>query len=262
MAILEGDSISKQLEACKYQFDTIVKRCCALENVRVQELIDCVTEVPLKPHYQQYILKFSQNLWQCTTVIEFIQTLCSEYSNFIFYHLLEKVIIAFGDEILKCNMEEYKRDLTTIITKAQATECIRTASKLHTVEIVREIVIVLHISLLDCKISDIERLRNEIRKISYIFELRHNIIDISGDTTGTRTITKWSFPQVFCRHLQIDVLLSLIPFKPMIGGINRSTLISCKVLQMDIDGMCVFDYDPHNDMVSTIIIFYCHTVFI
>ena len=248
--VVDDDGIDQKLVACQENFDTIAKRCRAFENVTVQQLIVCVTKVPKKPHYQQYIMRFASNLVQCTTVTEFIDTLCSLYSNFIFYHLLEKVVITYGNLLLRSYMEIYKEKLISIIATTKATECTLCSTNLKSTEISTVIVIGIHIPLLDCRVSDIVRVKNEIRNICYMFELCH-IVEISGDSTTTTV--KWSLPDVFCRYLQVDVLLSSIPFKPSMGSINASasTLEMCGVLKMIVDGLCVFEYDPQNNEVGT-----------
>ena len=248
LKLIGDDDISQKLAACQEQFGTIVKHCSTLENVTAKELVDCVTKVPQKPQYETF-LKVSSSLAQCTTVVEFIGTLCDMYSNFLFYQLFEKVVITYGNEILRRDMKQYKERLTSITTIAKATEYIQSDTRLHSTEVSAEIVIDICIPFLDCRISDIERVRNELRNISYMFELCHNIVDISGDSTTTTT--RWSFPRVFCRHLQVDVLLSSIPWKSLLGNISASALEMCGVQTMYIDGLCVFEYDPHNKEVGT-----------
>ena len=227
-----------------------MKSCSALENVTLQELLVCVIAVPERPHFQEYVLKSLSSLVQCTSVAEFIDTLCHVYSNFIFYHLFEKVVTTYGNKTLRDDMERYKDKLTSIITIAKAAEYVLCATNLKsTTEMSTEIVISIHVPFLDCTIGDIERVRREIQKISYSFEWCHNIVAINGDSTTTTT--KWSFPQPFCRHLQVDVLLSSIPFKYIMGNVSVSALELCGVMKMDVDGLCVFEYDPHNKEVGT-----------
>ena len=240
-----------KLAACQEEFGTIMKHfstTCTLQCVTVQELLRCVTEVPKKPHYQEYILKSSSNLTQCTTVDDFVSTLCSVYSDFIFYHLFEKVVVAFGNEILRNEMERYKEKLISIMTVAKVAECIPKATIIT--NSAAEIVLEIQIPYVDCTIGDIELVRDEIRNISYIFEFCCTMYKASGDST---TIIKWFFPQAYSRHLQVDLLLSFIPFKNSFlkkQNISASALMVCGVVKMCVDGLCVFEYDTQDKAVS------------
>ena len=222
-------------------------------NASVENLTKCVADVPQKPHYQQYILEYSGNLRQCSTVDEFFATLCSSYSNYLFYQLFEKVVTR-ANSMLMSDMEKYKKKLTSITTVARVQElnearvhelndrssCIRNTTADC------EVMIAVQIPFSDCKISDIEEVRDEVRRISYMFEFCHTLCEISGDS-NTTTI-KWLISNVYSRHLQVDLLLSTIPLSKKFRAKNdapRQLLMAYDVLKICIDGLCVFESNPN-----------------
>ncbi|KAL5460377.1 hypothetical protein EMCRGX_G033823 [Ephydatia muelleri] len=214
-------------------------------NASVEELTKCVADVPQKPDYQQYILECSGNLTQCSTVDEFFATLCSSYSNYLLYQLFEKVV-THGNSMLMSDMEKYKKKLTSITTVARVQElndrsvCIRNSTADC------EVLIAVQIPFSDCRISDIEEVRDEIRRISYMFEFCHTLCEISGDSNTTTT--KWLISNVYSRHLQVDLLLSTIPLRRKLFTKNdapQQLLMAFGVMKICIDGLCVFESDPN-----------------
>ena len=200
---------------------------------------------PTQAHYQQYILECSGNLRQCSTVDEFFATLCSSYSNYLFYQLFKKVVTR-ANSMLMSDMEKYKKKLKSITTVARVQELNdRSACTADC-----EVVIAVQIPFSDCRISDIEEVRDEVRRISYMFEFCHTLCEISGDSNTTTT--KWLISNVYSRHLQVDLLLSTIPLRKKFFIKNdapRQSLMAFGVMKICIDGLCVFESDPNCEEV-------------
>ena len=211
----------------------------------VEQLTRCVAQVPKKPHYQQYILECSGNLRQCSTRDEFFAVLCSSYSNYLFYQLFERIVETYGNTKLMSDMEKYKDKLTSITAIAKVEELNDgRACTMNTIADC-EVVIAVQIPFSECRISSIEAVRDEMRRISYMFEFCHTLCEISGDSNTTTT--KWLISNVYSRHLQVDLLLSTIPLRKSFctnKDAPHQLLMAYDVIKICIDGQCVFEYDP------------------
>ena len=177
---------------------------------------------------------------------EFFTTLCSSYSNYLFYQLFEKVVVTYGNSRLINDMEKYKDRLTSITTMARVQELNdRSACKRNTTADC-EVMIAVQIPFSNCRISDIEEVRDEVCRISYTFEFCHTLFEISGDFNTTTM--KWLISNVYSQHLQVDLLLSTIPLSKISRTKNdapRQLLMAIGVVKICIDGLCVFESNPN-----------------